>query len=97
MKNYRHVAVLTAILLYLILCRHMFYIPRSIPTVLFLLTPICIIALIGAYAAVSIIYGVFKFNRSERALTELKEDLNRAATSLQRAGFDFEKFKIPRL
>lgn len=58
--------------------------------------PFVLVALVGLYAAFSVTIGVITFNRSNTALTELKKELKMAEVALKRAGFDFEKFKIPK-
>lgn len=64
-------------------------------------------ATVALYAAFTVIKGVITFNRSQNALDDLMkvklsirqihtfQELKMAQVALKRAGFDFDKFKIP--
>ncbi|CDR95304.1 hypothetical protein BBBOND_0204620 [Babesia bigemina] len=84
------------LVLYAAVWVYVFRQPRTLPVLAFLLSPAVLVATLGVYAACSIIRGVITFNRSYTATAELKEDLKTAVLGLDRLGFNFDKFGIPR-
>lgn len=72
----------------------LFY-PWTLPVKTFLALPVVLLATVALYAAFTVIKGVITFNRSQNALDDLMKELKMAQVALKRAGFDFDKFKIP--
>ncbi|GIX64326.1 dolichol-phosphate mannosyltransferase subunit 3 [Babesia caballi] len=89
-------AVGVLVVVYAVVWVEVFRRPWSIPVLAFLLMPFALVSGFGVYAVCSILWGVATFNRSETALADLKQDLKLAANALDRVGFDFEKYGVPK-